>query len=188
MRYADDCVTTAPTREGRETYARPRIEQFLHERGLARSAAKTRIVPIKAGLNFLGFHSRTFGKQGNVLTVPHKAKVLKHVRATRAYLDAHKPTPAGQVSKARNPVIRGWAHYDRYGAAKHVLQKVRHVQWQMLWRWAKRRHPNKSRQWVKARSFRHDGSWTFWAGKAELVKPAATPITRFTKVTGRHSP
>ena len=54
--------------------------------------------------------------------------------------------------------------------------------------WAKRRHPNKSSKWVKARYFRNDGYWTFWEGKAELVKPDATPITRFTKVTGRHSP
>jgi RNA-directed DNA polymerase len=183
-----DFVTTAPTREVRETYARPRIEQFLQERGLALSEAKTRIVHIKEGLNFLGFHIRKFGQQGKVLTVPQKAKVLKHVRATRAYLDAHKHTPAGHVIKALNPVIRGWANSYRYWAAKHVFQKVRHVQWQMLWMWAKRRHPHKSRPWVKARYFRNDGSWTFWEGKAELVKPDATPITRFTKVTGRHSP
>ena len=138
MRYADDFVTTAPTREVLETYARPRIEQFLQERGLALNEAKTRIVHIKEGLNFLGFHIRKFGKQGTLLTVPQKEKVLKHVRATRTYLDAHKQTPAGQVIKALNPVIRGWANYYRYCAAKHVFQKVRHAQWQMLWNWAKR--------------------------------------------------
>ncbi len=49
---ATHLVTTAPTREVLETYARPRIEQFLHERGLALSEAKTRIVHIKEGLNF----------------------------------------------------------------------------------------------------------------------------------------
>jgi RNA-directed DNA polymerase len=188
IRYADDFVTTAPTREVLETYARPRIEQFLHERGLALSEAKTRIVHITEGLNFLGFHIRKFGKQGKLLTVPQKEKVLKHVRAMRAYLDAHKQTPAGQVIKALNPVIRGWANYYRHCAAKHVFQKVRHAQWQMLWSWAKRRHPDKSRKWVKARYFRDDGYWTFWEGKAELVQPDATPITRFTKVTGSNSP
>jgi hypothetical protein len=35
--------------------------------------------------------------------------------------------------------------------------------------WAKRRHPAKSRKWVKARYCRDDGYWTFWEGKAELV-------------------
>lgn len=188
IRYADDFVITAPTREVLETYARPRVEKFLHERGLALSEAKTRIVHITEGLNFLGFHIRKFGKRGKVLTVPQKEKVLKHVRALRSYLDAHKQTPAGHVIKTLNPVIRGWANYYRHCAATHVFQKVRHAQWQMLWIWAKRRHPAKSRKWVKARYFRDDGYWTFWAGKAELVKPDATPITRFTKVTGKHSP
>jgi len=188
IRYADDLVRTAPTREVVETYARPRGEKFLEERGLARSEAKTRIVHIKEGGNFLGFHLRKFGKQGKVLTVPQKEKVLKHLRAIRSYLDAHKQTPAGHVMKKLNPVIRGWANYYRHCAAKHVFQKARHAQWQMLWIWAKRRHPNKSSQWVKARYFRSDGYWTFWEGKAELVKPDTTPITRFTKVIGRSSP
>jgi RNA-directed DNA polymerase len=188
LRYADDFVTTAPTREVLETYARPRLEKFLHERGLALSEAKTRIVHVKEGFNFLGFHIRKFGKEGKLLTVPQKEKVLKHIRATRSYLDAHKQTPAGQVIRQLNPVIRGWANYYRHCAAKHVFQKVRHAQWQMLWIWAKRRHPRKRSKWVKVRYFRNDSYWTFWEGKAELVKPDATPITRFTKVTGKNSP
>jgi RNA-directed DNA polymerase len=188
IRYADDFVTTAPTREVLETYARPRLEKFLHARGLALNEAKTRIVHVKDGFNFLGFHIRKFGKEGKLLTVPQKEKVLKHIRATRSYLDAHKQTPTGQVIRALNPVIRGWANYYRHSAAKKVFSKVQNAQWQMLWNWAKRRHPNKSSTWVKARYFRNDGHSTFQEGKAELVKPDATPITRFTKVTGKNSP
>jgi RNA-directed DNA polymerase len=85
-------------------------------------------------------------------------------------------------------VIRGWANYYRHCAAKDVFRKVRHAQWKMLWVWAKRRHPQKTSKWVKARYFKSDGYWTFHEeGKAELVKPDKTPITRFTKVTGRNS-
>jgi RNA-directed DNA polymerase len=58
----------------------------------------------------------------------------------------------------------------------------------MLWKWAKRRHPNKSSKWVKARYFKSDGDWTFREETAELVKPDKTPITRFAKVVGRSSP
>ena len=124
IRYADDFVITAPTREVLETSARPRVEQFLQERGLALSAAKTRIVPITDGFDFLGFHLRKFGKQGTLLTVPQKAKVLKHLRGIRTYLDAHKQIPAVQVIQALNPVIRGWAQYYRHVNAKAVLAKV----------------------------------------------------------------
>lgn len=58
----------------------------------------------------------------------------------------------------------------------------------MLWRWAKRRHPNKNSRWVRRRYFSQDGYWTFREGKAQLLRPDATPITRFVKVEGRRSP
>jgi RNA-directed DNA polymerase len=157
IRYADDFVGTAPTREVLETHVRPRLEQFLHERGLACSEAKTRMVHITEGCNFLGFHIRKFGNRDTrLLTVPQKDKALKHVRAIRASLDAHKQTPAMQVIKKRNPVIRGWANYYRHASAKDVFKKVRNAQWHMLWNWAKRRHPNKGSRWVKARYFREN--------------------------------
>ena len=189
IRYADDFVITAPTREVLETSARPRVETFLHERGLALNEGKTRIVHITEGFNFLGFHLRKFGKQGTWLTVPQKEKVLKHLRAIRSYLDAHKQTPAVRVIKTLNPIIRGWANYYRHSAAKDVFQKAQYALWLMTWKWAKRRHPKKSSKWVKVRYFRcNGGHWTFQERKAELVKPDTTLITRFTKITGRHSP
>src|SRR5215831_11249683 len=79
-----DCVSTAPTRAVLATYARPRVEKLLEERGLARSAAKPRIVHSKAGLHCRGFHIRQCGKQGTLLTVPQQEKVLKHGRAIRS--------------------------------------------------------------------------------------------------------
>src|SRR5438128_6454683 len=142
IRYADDFEVTAPTREVLETYVRPRLESFLQERGLAFSEAKTQIIHIRAGFNFLGFHLRQFGRRKTkVLTVPQKEKVLKHLREIRAYLDTHQQTPAVQVIKALNPRIRGWAQYYRHVSAKAVLAKVGHAQWHMIWRRATRRHP-----------------------------------------------
>jgi len=188
IRYADDFVVTAPTREVLETYVKPRIEGFLRDRGLALNDAKTRIVEINEGFDFLGFHIRKFGRGEKTLVVPQKEKVVKHLRAIKAYLDTHRQTPAGQVIRDLNPVIRGWSNYYRHVSANRTFAKVRHRQWQMLWRWAKRRHPKKPMRWVKARYFRDDGYWTFQAGEAELAKPDAIPITRFTKVTGRQTP
>jgi RNA-directed DNA polymerase len=188
VRYGDDVVVTAPNREVLETYARPRSEQFLQERGLALSEAKTRTVHITEGVNFLRFTIRKFGKQGTLLTIPQKEKVLKHTRALRSYLDGHKQTPAVTVIRELNPIIRGWANYYRHSVARKTFEKVRHAHGQMLWRWARRRHPEKSSRWVKARYFKSEGYWTFHEKKAELVKPDKIPITRFVKVMGRSSP
>ncbi len=189
MRYADDCVVPAPTREVLETSVKPRREALLRVRGLTFSEAKTRIVNTTEGFNFLGFQFRKFGRRvTKLLTVPHKEKVLKHLRGIRSYLDAHKQTPPGQVMKELNPVIRGWANFYRHASAKDVFAKVQHAQWHMLWNWAKRRQPNKRSQWVKARYFLDDGHWTFHDKQAKLVKPDAIPVTRYAKVIGKHSP
>jgi len=44
IRYADDLVVTAPTREVLATYVVPKLTAFLGERGLKLNEAKTRIV------------------------------------------------------------------------------------------------------------------------------------------------
>jgi RNA-directed DNA polymerase len=135
----------------------------------------------------LGFQIRRYNHR-TLLTKPQKKKVIKHLRDIKAYLNTHQQEKTEKVIYTLNPVVRGWANYYRHCAAKQVFSKVRHRQWQMLWQWAKRRHPNKPSNWVKTHYFRNDGWWTFHDGKYELVKPDKTPITRFTKVTGRNSP
>jgi len=185
-RYADDFVVSAPSREVLEQYVRPRVEAFLRQRGLALSEAKTRIVHVTEGFNFLGFQLRRYKRR--LLTKPQKEKVLLHLRAIKAYLDTHQQAPAGRVIKDLTPVIRGWANYYRHSAASATFQRADHRQWQMLWNWAKRRHPNKSSRWVRRRYFRRDGYWTFHAKGVQLVRHGATPITRFVKVRGRSSP
>ncbi len=185
-RYADDFVVTAPTREVLEEYVRPRLTEFLRERGLTLSEAKTRIVHVDEGFNFLGFQVRRFKRK--LLTKPQKEKVLKYLQGIKAYLNGHKQYPAAAVIWHLNPLIRGWANYYQHCAAKATYSYVGHRQWQMLWSWARRRHPNKGLGWIKRRYFRADGYWTFYSKDVELVRITATPIRRFVKVSGRNSP
>jgi RNA-directed DNA polymerase len=111
IRYADDFVVSAPSREVLEQYVRPRVEEFLRQRGLALSGVKTRIVHVTEGFNFLGFQIRRYKRR--TLTKPQKDKVLLHLRAIKSYLDTHQQAPAGRVVKDLTPVIRGWANYYR---------------------------------------------------------------------------
>lgn len=186
IRYADDFVVTAPSREVLEAYVLPKVAGFLAARGLALSAAKTRIVHVDDGFHFLGFEVRRW--RGTLLARPEKAKVLAHLHRISAYLGTHKQAPVGQVIRELGPVIRGWAAYYRHCTASKTFAYVSHRVWAMLWAWAKRRHPNKSRQWVRDRYFANDGYWTFTDGAAQLARHNATRITRFIKVIGRSSP
>jgi RNA-directed DNA polymerase len=193
IRYADDFLVTAPSKEVLDRHARPKIEAFLAERGLVLNQEKTRIVSIDEGFDFLGFTARKF-HDGKLLIRPEKAKVLAHLREIKAYLDAHKQIPAGAVVRTLTPVVRGWTMYYRHACAARSFSYADHRVWQMLWTWARRRHPTKSQRWVKVRYFRPTRSrvWNF----ADAAKPGSamlpwysdTKIIRHTKVRGRSSP
>src|SRR3954447_17127971 len=102
-------------------------------------------------------------RDGKLLIVPEKAKVLAHLRRIKAYLDQNKQAPVGKVVRDLAPVIRGWTAYYRHACSARTFQYADHRVWQMLWAWARRRHPTKSKGWVKARYFRPTRSrvWNF---------------------------
>ena len=184
IRYADDLVLSAPSKEVLEEYAIPKLQAFLQDRGLELSEAKTRIVHVDEGFNFLGFTVRRF--KGKLLTFPQKEKVTEHVRKIRRYLRSNLQSPTEKVIKDLNPVIRGWTNYYRHAAAKKTFSKVDHLVWQKLCLWAKRRHPDKPVKWVKPHYFTKSGA--LHANKITLLRYDATPITRYTKVKGKVTP
>lgn len=193
IRYADDFLVTAPSQEVLEQHVRPKVEAFLAERGLTLNQEKTRIVNIEAGFNFLGFTARKT-RRGTLLIRPEKAKLLAHLRGIKAYLDANKQAPAGAVVRALTPVIRGWTMYYRHACSARTFSYADHRVWQMLWAWARRRHPSKNKGWVKARYFKPTRSrvWNFAdaavPGAAMLPWHSDTKIVRHIKVRGRTSP
>lgn len=131
IRYADDFLVTAPSKEILEQHVLPSIEAFLAERGLVLNREKTRIVSIDEGFNFLGFTARKF-RNGKLLITPEKDKVLAHLRRIKAYLNQNKQAPAGKVVRDLAPVIRGWTLYYRHACSARTFQYADHRVWQML--------------------------------------------------------
>ena len=184
VRYADDLVVTAPTREVLETYVVPKLSAFLAERGLKLSEAKTRIVHVDQGFDFLGFTVRRYG--GVVLTRPQQEKAVRHLRAIHDHLRRHRQATPSQIIGDLGPLIRGWANYYRHGASKHTFHSADHHVRAKLWRWAKRRHPTKTAAWIRSKYF--DGGWNFVDGRTRLARHDGVPVTRHSKVQGKRSP
>ena len=144
IRLADDFVITGATHELLEHEVKPLVEAFLRERGLELSQEKTVITHIADGCDFLGQHLR---KYHDKLLIKPSAKSIKSVlRKVRAVIKGNKSASAGNLICHLNPIIRGWAMYHRHGVSAKVFQSVDHAIFQSLWRWAKRRHPNKGVQ------------------------------------------
>jgi RNA-directed DNA polymerase len=154
------------------------------------SPEKTKIVHIDDGLDFLGWNLRKYG--GKLLIKPAKKNVQAHSRKVRETIKGMRTAKQEEVIAKLNPIIRGWANYHQNQVAKKTFNKVDHLIWRRLWRWAYRRHPNKSKTWVKKRYFHTEGmrNWVFGTkvkgdgGEKKLVCASDTPIQRHIKIKG----
>ena len=197
IRFADDCIVTGHSKQFLEHEVQPLIAQFLAERGLVLSYEKTRVTPIEDGFDFLGTHVRKY--QGKLLCTPAKKNVRHFLDTIRGIVKRHKQAITGNLILQLNPVIRGWAQYHQHGASKRTFARVDHQIFTLLWQWARRRHPRKSRHWIRDKYFRsEDGNnWVFFGHvthpqgthkDVRLFRASSVPIRRHTKIKGEANP
>jgi RNA-directed DNA polymerase len=197
IRYADDFIITGKSKELLEDEVLPVIKTFLAERGLELSARKTLITHIEDGFDFLGQNIRKYN--GKLFIKPSKKNVLTFLRKVRKIIKSNKTATTGQLISQLNPVIRGWANYHRHVVSKRTFFDVDSAIFLALWRWAKRRHPNKGGKWIRKKYFSKQGgdNWIFTGrikgkdGKTQVIKlisAAKTPIRRHIKVKVQANP
>ncbi|MGL4884146.1 MAG: group II intron reverse transcriptase, partial [Waterburya sp.] len=196
VRYADDFIVTARDKGSLET-AQVQIQQWLTERGLELSTEKTLITSMEDGFDFLGFNHRHYN--GKLLIKPSKKKVLDFCKRIGNEINNLNGANQEVVIKKLNPILRGFANYYKGVVSKETFSYISYRVWQYLWRWAKRRHPNKGKKWVKDRYFKtiKGVEWTFACTTNNrrgdeilkvLYSVAGTPIERHIKVKGMASP
>lgn len=196
VRYADDFIVTARDRESLET-TQNLIQAWMSKRGLELSTEKTYITSMEDGFDFLGFNSQHY--DGKLLIKPSKKKVLAFCK--RLGKEIKNLNGVGQEALIRklNPILRGFANYYKGVVSKETFSYISYRLWQYLWRWAKRRHPNKNSKWVRKRYFKtiKGNKWVFACSTRDrrgkdkelvLYQIAYTPIERHIKVKGDASP
>jgi RNA-directed DNA polymerase len=154
---------------------KPLVEQFLQERGLELSPAKTVIIHVEKGFDFLGQNVRKY-PNGKLLIKPSKKNVKTFLGGIRKTIKAALGLSAADLIHKLNPKIRGWANYHRHVVSQHTFVRVDHHIFSSLWRWARRRHPNKNTRWCKQKYFapRRGRNWCFF-GETCDDRGAANP-------------
>ena len=196
IRYADDFVITGHSRELLESQVKPAVEAFLRERGLSLSEAKTRIVRIDDGFDFLGQNVRKYN--GKLIIKPTEENVKTFLGNIRKTIRKHLGTNAAALIGALNPKIRGWANYHRHVASGNTFSYVDTAIYNSLWQWMKRRHRNKSITWMKNKYwFRGSKPWVFSTSVKdkngnyrlyELIRACSIGIVRHVKIRGKANP
>jgi RNA-directed DNA polymerase len=161
VRFADDFITTGSSKELLKTKVKPLLEQFLRDRSLSLSPEKTRITHIEDGFDFLGQNIRKY--RGKLIITPSKKNVKTFLAKIRETIRRNRQATTGQLIAQLNPLIRGWANYHRHICSRKAFGRVDHAIFKVLWQWAKRRHPNKSKRWIRKKYFHTVGgrNWVF---------------------------
>jgi len=197
VRYADDFVITSDSKEVLENEVRPWIEHFLAVRGLQLSPEKTHVTHIEKGFDFLGWNFRKY--DGKLLIKPSKKNAKAFYRKVKEVICTNKAVSQEDLIRLLNPMLRGWALYHQPVVAKKAYSRMDFQIFQAIWRWARRRHANKSLDWIRKKYFQTvDGrNWVFCttllteAGdkkEIRLYTLEATPIERHRKISGEYNP
>ncbi len=163
IRYADDLVSTARSREDQGQKIIPAIITFLKERGLRLSQEKSQVVHIDDGFEFLGASVRKY--KGKLLMKPTRANTIAFARDIKEYIRNRRGVKTEHLIHQLNRRLRGWANAFRHLVSSKAFRFIDSCVFRQLWRWARKRHGKKGAKWVRKRYFhtRKNGSWVFYA-------------------------
>lgn len=141
VRYVDEFVVFAKSKNIQTKYIRPAVDKFLAERGLFLSPHKTKLYTLRdknAQLDFLGYtfkyQTRWSAKRnivfekgyvGGIALYPNKDKVRNYISRLRTIFNSSSNLSAVELITRLNPIIRRWANYYNLENSSHYRSVVR---------------------------------------------------------------
>jgi RNA-directed DNA polymerase len=184
VRFADDFVVMVNGCESDVEDLREDISAVLRPLGSRLSPAKTRVVHMADGFDFLGFHIRWCRKRGTDKWYVYTFIADRPVRSLKGRVRAltnrtSQQNPAFVMTRL-NQVMRGWAAYFKHAVCKHIMRALDHFVWNRVVRWHRTRH---RWEWGDVRRWLRDPITGRWARPVvegvTLFNLAAVPITRY---------
>ncbi len=105
VRYSDDWICTASSKEILEQKVLPIVINFLKERGLELSSEKTKITHIDEGFDFLGCNLRKYG--GKLLIKPGEKGIKDFLSSERETIFQKRNDTAIKLIEEPNPKYKG---------------------------------------------------------------------------------
>ena len=183
VRYADDLVVLVHGTRVDVEALREEVANVLAPMGLRLSPAKTQVVHMSDGFDFLGFHIQWKRKRGtnkwHVYTFIADQPVRSLKAKVRALTNRKSQQNPGTVLIRLAQIMRGWANYFKHAACKRTLSRLSHFVWWRVIRWLRALHRWKWKD-VRRRFTTPDGRWRpITANGIELFNLAAVPVTRY---------
>ena len=159
------------------------VARVLAPMGLRLSAAKTQVVHMSDGFDFLGFHIRWKRKRGtdkwHVYTFIADRPIRSLKAKIRALTNRNSQLDPGAVLIRLNQIMRGWANYFRHAACKRTLGRLAHFVWWRVIRWLRALHRWRWKD-VRRAFTTQSGRWKpVTAGGIELFSLGTVRVTRY---------
>lgn len=216
VRYADDFVVLCNSEE-EANRAKAILTKWLEERGMVFSPEKTHIRKLTDGFNFLGWNFRTYTKLGNDKakgSLRSKSELVSLVRPSSKSIANFKTKvkeiwrkyiglQAKVLISKLNPILRGWSNYHKHVNSNEVFRKLDQFMYAQAVRYMKKKHHNKSWNWVVARYFKTtavkrrrktgaqstvNSNWSFSDNGAELYLIRSTVLANYSSIAYGKNP
>jgi RNA-directed DNA polymerase len=182
VRYADDFVVLVRGEAGHVEELREEITAVLAPLGLRLSQDKTRVVDMREGFDFLGFHIKWMRKRGTdkwfVYTFIADKPIRELKRKIRALTHRQSQVDLGAVLTRINQIQRGWANYFRHAVAKHTFDRLyAFVCWRIV---TMVMHRHRMTWTALRRRFKGPHGWRpIVIDGIELFPLSSVPVTRY---------
>jgi RNA-directed DNA polymerase len=180
VRYADDFVVMVNGTRRHAEQLREQVAEVLAPIGLRLAEAKTRIVHIDEGFDFLGFRIQRQPKRGSgkptVYTYPSKASLARVKAKIRSMTQQAYNQPLAVLLYRLAPVVRGWVNYFRHGVSKATFDYVRAFTWRRVIAWLRHKHSRANWKWLRRRYLPR---WWPTDGDVQMFDPMTVPVTRY---------
>ena len=183
VRYADDFAVLVHGTEDDVHALREEITTVLATMGLVFSEAKTRVVNMVEGFDFLGFHIQWRPKPGtntwHVYTFIADRPIRSLKAKVRALTNRTSQQHPGAVLTRLGQVIRGWSNYFRHAVCKHTFRRLARFVWWRVVCWLRTLHRWGWKEFRRRFTTPH-GSWKpLSVDGIELFDLAGVPVTRY---------
>ncbi|MGR6318814.1 group II intron reverse transcriptase/maturase [Micromonospora soli] len=181
VRYADDFVILVHGERRDAEQLRDEVAVVLAGMGLRLSPAKTMVVHIDEGFDFLGFRIQRHRKRGTgrrcVYTYPSKKAVTAIKDKVRTLTHSSAQADLTALLERVNGVLRGWSNYFKHGVSKWTFSYLGAFTWHRTAIWIRKRH--KGLTWKQLRRRFMAGGWTITDGQLTLFNPASVTVSRY---------
>jgi len=183
IRYADDFVIMVHGSRKDTEALREDVATILAPLGLRLSKAKTQVVHMSDGFDFLGFRIRWKRKRGSnkwyvytfIADRPLRSLKAKIRTLTRRTSQGH----LAYVLTRLGMLMRGWANYFKHAVAKWTFSKLDTFTWWRLVHMIRTRHGWNWGQ-LRRRLITADGRWQIAADGVEYFRIEGVTVSRYT--------